>query len=101
MVQPVVIRIVGAPIACKEGFQDRWRETAQWAARQLQARYGAAVQVEYFDLFDADCPPLPPDASLPVVFANDEVVSNGGKISIPAIRSCLEGMGIKPVPSDG
>jgi hypothetical protein len=27
---PVVIHIIGAPIACAEGFKDAWRETAGW-----------------------------------------------------------------------
>jgi hypothetical protein len=48
------------------------------------------VQVEYFDLFDPLCPDLPENAELPVVFVNNAVVSNGGKISIPLIRKYIE-----------
>lgn len=87
---PVTVQIIGAPIACAEGVKDSWRETAHWAAGQLKTRFGDAVDVRYFDLFDADCPPLPANAQLPVVLVNGEVVSIGGKISIPLIRRKVE-----------
>ncbi len=88
------VQIIGAPVACANGVRDSWRSTAEWAAGQLAQRYGDAVKVDYFDLFDADCPPLPAGAQLPVVLVNGVVVSIGGKISIPAIRRSLEGQGI-------
>ncbi len=91
-----VVRIVGSLVACQEGVKDTWREVAAWAAGQLAARFGSAVQVEYFDLFDPGCPALPPGAELPVVLVNQEVISCGGKISVPAIRKYLEAAGIKP-----
>ncbi len=47
-------------------------------------------------LFDPACPPLPPGAQLPLVFVNGEVLSNGGKISAPAIRRRLEALGLHP-----
>ena len=53
---PVLIQIIGAPIACKEGVKDTWREVAGWAEGQLKARFGDAVQVKYYDLFDARLP---------------------------------------------
>ncbi len=90
-----VIRIVGAPVACKEGTKDTWREVAAWAEGQLTARFGSAVQVKYYDLFDPDCPALPSGSELPVVIVNQEVISCGGKISVPAIRKYLESAGIK------
>jgi hypothetical protein len=93
MTPPIVVQIVGAPIACAEGVKDAWRETALWAANQLKARFGDKVQVDYFDLFDPACPPLPSGAQLPVVLVNAEVLSIGGKISVPAIRKRLETMG--------
>ena len=37
MSQQAVVQIIGAPIACTEGYKDAWRETAQWAADQLAA----------------------------------------------------------------
>jgi disulfide oxidoreductase YuzD len=95
MMFPIVIQIVGAPVACADGVKDAWRETAIWAADQLKARYGDNVQVEYFDLFDPACPPLPPDAQLPLVLVNAELLSSGGKISLPAIRKRLEAFGLK------
>jgi disulfide oxidoreductase YuzD len=96
MTTPAVVRIVGAPIACAEGVKDSWRELAMWFADKLQQRYGEAVQVQYFDLFDPGCPPLPPDAQLPLVLINDELISRGQKISLPAIRVHLEEMGLRP-----
>jgi hypothetical protein len=89
-----LLQIIGAPIACKEGVKDSWREVAEWAAEQLKARFGESVQVQYYDLFDANCPPIPTDAQLPLVLVNAEVLSSGGKISIPAIRKRIEMLGI-------
>jgi len=89
-----VVQIIGAPIACSEGYKDDWRETAQWAAGQLAAKFGDAVSVEYFDLFEAACPALPPNAQLPLVLINNEVLINGGKISIPLIRRRLVELGV-------
>lgn len=90
MSEPCLVQIVGVPIACDEGIKDSWRETANWAARQLRQRFGEAVRVEYYDLFDPNCPSLPPDVQLPLVMVNDEVVTSGGKISMPVIRKRLE-----------
>ena len=47
-----------------------------------------------FDLFDPGCPPLPPNAQLPLVLVNGDVVSNGGKISLPVIRKRLKTLDI-------
>lgn len=90
MSKVITVQIVGAPIACEGGVKDSWRETAKWAEGQLKARFGEAVEVRYYDLFDADCPPLPPDAQLPLVLVEGNVVSSGGKISIPIIRRRVE-----------
>jgi hypothetical protein len=94
MAPTVTVEIVGTPVACAEGVKDTWREVAQYAARQLAGRYGEAVSVRYYDLLDEDCPPLPPDAQLPLVMVRGEVVSSGGKVSVPAIRRKLEGLGV-------
>lgn len=90
MSQPVLVQIIGAPIACADGVKDSWRETAHWAAGQLKIRFGDMVETKYFDLFEADCPSLPVNAQLPVVLVNSGVVSIGGKISIPLIRRKVE-----------
>jgi disulfide oxidoreductase YuzD len=90
MKEPVIVVIVGAPIACADGIKDTWREVAAWTEGQLKNRFDDQVQVEYFDLFDPLCPDLPENAELPVVFVNNAVVSNGGKISIPLIRKYIE-----------
>lgn len=96
MEPPVVVQIIGAPVACAEGVKDTWREVAAWAAGQLAGRFGEAIRVEYFNLFDPACPPLPPGAQLPLVLVNGETLSSGGKVSVPAIRRRLEALGIVP-----
>ena len=88
--QTIIVQIIGAPIACKEGVKDSWRVVAKWAIGQLKGHFGEAVEARYFDLFDADCPPIPAGAQLPLVLINGEVVSSGGKISVPAIRRKIE-----------
>lgn len=93
----IVVHITAAPVACSEGMKDTWREVAMWTARQLRARFGDVVRVEYHDLFDPDCPPLPPGAQLPLVTVNGQVLASGGKISMPAIRKHLEGLGLGTV----
>jgi hypothetical protein len=87
---PVRVQIIGAPIACKDGVKDSWREVAKWAADQLKGHFGEAVDPRYYDLFDADCPPVPVNAQLPLVLINGEVSISGGKISIPVIRRKIE-----------
>ncbi len=90
MSQPVLVQIIGAPIACKEGVKDSWRDVARWTEGQLKGHFGEAVQVKYYDLFDADCPPMPSGAQLPLVLVNSEVTINGGKISVPVLRRKIE-----------
>lgn len=90
-----LVQIVGAPVACAEGVQETWRTLAGWAAGKLAARFGTQVEVHYFDLFDAGCPPVPPGAQLPLVLVNGEVLSSGSKISVPAIRRRLEAAGLE------
>jgi hypothetical protein len=91
--ETAIIHIIGAPIACAEGVKDTWREVAGWAAVQLYNRFGTAVHVQYFDLFDPDCPILPQDVQLPLVLVNGQVLASGGKISVPVIRRHLESQG--------
>ena len=90
MSKPILVKIVGAPVACKDGIKETWREVAGWAAGQLRSRYGESVRVQYYDLFDPACPILPPDSQLPVVFVDEVLISSGGKISIPVIRRKIE-----------
>lgn len=88
----VLVQIIGAPIACKGGVKDSWRVVAAWSAGQLAARFGDGVRVKYFDMFEPECPSLPEGAQLSLVLVNSMVVSSGEKISIPAIRRCIEGI---------
>ena len=89
------VQIIGAPVVCSEGYIDTWREVAEWASEQLKALYGDSVKVAYFDLFDPACPALPSNAQLPLVLINNQLVINGGKISIPLIRKRLLEMGVE------
>jgi hypothetical protein len=100
MTEPISVQIVGAPIACQEGVKDTWRQVAEWAARQLAAIYGGAVNTTYYDLFDSDCPKIPEDAQLPVVLVDGRVIIAGGKISIPIIRRYLDEMYINALHSN-
>ena len=88
--QTIIVQIIGAPIACKDGVKDSWRDVAKWAIGQLKGHFGDAVDARYFDLFEADCPSLPKDAQLPLVMVNGEVISSGGKIAIPLIRRKIQ-----------
>jgi hypothetical protein len=90
MSTPIIVQIVGAPVACTTGVKDTWREVARLAQTQFQHRFGAKVQVAYFDLFDPACPPVPPKAQLPLVIIEGQLFSSGGKISLPAIRKQVE-----------
>ncbi len=96
MSTPAAVQIIGAPVACADGVKETWRAVTEWAAGQLAGRYGEAVRVHYFDFLDPACPPLPPGAQLPLVLVDGEVLTSGGKISIPAICRRLEARGILP-----
>lgn len=86
-----VVQIIGAPIACSQGYEDAWREMAEWIAGELHDQFGDSVKVIYFDLFDPNCPELPPNACLPVVFIDNEMINNDdGRISFPAIKKRLQ-----------
>jgi hypothetical protein len=83
------VQIIAVPVACTEGVKNTWRDVAEWANIQLRSRFGDTVSTEYFDLFDQGCPAIPPDAQLPMVLVDGQLLSSGGKISIPAIRKKL------------
>jgi disulfide oxidoreductase YuzD len=93
MNKTIIVKIIGAPIACKDGIKDSWRKVAVWVAGQLKARFGDKVKVEYFDLFNPNCPTIPPDSQLPIVLIDDMLVSSGGKISLPLICKKIEELG--------
>ena len=94
MAASVQVQIVGAPVACADGVKDSWRDVANWVSQQLAAHFGDSVSVIYFDLFDPDCPSLPPNVHLPVVMVESSLLSAGGKISVPRIRKHLEALGL-------
>ena len=97
MPEEIIVQIIGAPVACAAGTTDPWQGIAAWTGEQLRQRFGAAVRVAYYDLFDPACPAIPTAAQLPLVLLNGAVLSSGGKVSIPLIRRQLEAIGIRPV----
>ncbi len=84
------VEIIGAPVVCKEGLKETWREVSDWTAARLKTYFGDQVRVHYYDLFDPTCPAIPLEGQLPVVFIDGKVISCGGKISIPLIRKKIE-----------
>ena len=96
MSEPASIQIIGAPVACADGVKDTWRDLAGWMGGKLRARYGTAVTIAYYDLFDPNCPTLPPDTQLPLVLVNGQVLTSGGKLSMPTIRHHLDALGVQP-----
>ena len=106
MALPVHVRIIGVPGACAKGTSEPWREIAHWAAKQLAARFGDQVVVEYYDLFSSEMDHLPEalalvqrgEAGVPLVFVGGNLLSAGGKVSVPAIRQALEALGLEAQP---
>ncbi|MBP7044716.1 MAG: hypothetical protein KBE23_18320 [Chloroflexi bacterium] len=96
MSKPASIQIIGSPVACADGVKETWRDLAGWIGGKLRGQYGTAVTFTYYDLFDPDCPPLPPNTQLPLVLVNGDVVTSGGKLSMPAIRRHLDALGVQP-----
>jgi len=90
----VLIQITASLIACSQGMRDDWRDLSEWLRSKMTVLYGDQVEVKYFDIFDPDCPSLPPGAKLPVVRINEEILSMGGKISMTLIRKKIESLGI-------
>ena len=103
---PVRVRIVGLPGACAHGITEPWRDVARWVARQLTARFGEQVVVEYYDLFSPEMDRFPEtlalvqrgEAGVPLVFVGDRLLSAGGKVSVPAIRQALQALGLSAQP---
>ncbi len=100
MTEPINVQIIGAPIACRDGVKDAWRQVADWAEKQLRVHYGDMVCTEYFNLFDPNCPSLPEGAQLPVVLVDGRIVISGEKISLPVIRKYLDRLGVKAIHSN-
>ena len=86
----IKVQIIGTLVACQQDVKDTWRDLASYVNRQLHARFHEDVVVEYFDLFEKDCPSFPRDAQIPVILIDGELFSSGGKISVPLIRSFIE-----------
>lgn len=93
MSEPIVVTIVGAPVACVDGIKDSWREVAAWVAGQLERNFGKSVEVVYYDLFEPACPAIPQNAQLPLVLVGGEILTSGQKISVPVIRKFIEARG--------
>lgn len=102
MMRPVRVTVVGAPVACGAEMKDTRWELSWWISRQLRVRYGDAVELDRRDLFDPGCPPISEGVKLPLVLVNEEVLSSGGKLSVPRIRQAVEDLGVAAaVPESG
>jgi len=95
------VRIIGVPSRCPTGLEP-WRAIAGWVQKQLTARFGDQVVVEYYDLFSPEMDRFPEMLALvqrggggvPLVLIGEEILSSGGKVSVPAIRRALEARGL-------
>ena len=100
MDDPIAVRIFGVPVACGDVVADQWRHIADWTRRQLVRQFGGQVTVEYYDLFSPEMDRFPEVLALvreggskvPLVYVDDELISSGGKVSVPAIRRKLEAL---------
>lgn len=90
MSKEILIQVIGSPVACEDGFKESWRDVTEWSAEKLKPRFGDKAHVQYFDLFDPQCPAFPRDAQLPVVLVDGDLLSSGGKISMSLIRKRIE-----------
>lgn len=80
MKERITVQMIGAPIGvCSGKVEDAWRNAAQLVAHQLEHYFGDQIEVQYFDLLDANCPTLPPNTQLPLVLVEGHVLSSGGK----------------------
>lgn len=86
----IKIQIIGTQVACKEGLKDTWRDVAAFAKSQLQLHFKDEVEINYYDLFDRQCPTFPKEAQIPIVMVDDELFSAGGKIDIPKLKNYLK-----------
>lgn len=86
----IKVEIIASPIACEEGIRDDWRDLSKWLSSKLDVIYGNLVTVQYFDIFDSNCPPLPPQAQLPIIKVGEQVLSMGEKLSMPRIREQID-----------
>ncbi len=86
----VKIQIIGTQVACHQEIKDSWREMSGYVKSQLQTHFPENVDLEYYDLFDKNCPSIPTDARIPIVIINDKVFSSGEKISVLLIKAYLQ-----------
>jgi len=100
MENPIPVRIFGVRVACGDGSTDTWRQITDWTRRQLVRRFNERVTVAYYDLFSPEIDRFPEVLALvrdgrgqvPLVYVGDELLSWGGKVSVPAIRRRIEEM---------
>ncbi|HHY76237.1 MAG TPA: hypothetical protein GX500_05605 [Firmicutes bacterium] len=99
MADAITVRIFGVPVVCSEGVADLWRNVANQAQGQLARRFGERVVVEYYDLMSPEMDRFPEvlaqissGAQVPLVYVNGELLSQGGKVSVPAIAKHISNL---------
>ncbi len=83
--------------------QDGWREAARWLNRALERRCPGRFTVCYHDLLSSDMNRFSEvmdllreqDPSVPLVFVDGHLVSQGRKLSLGVIERYLEGRGTR------
>ena len=91
------VLVVGVPSAATCPPEKTWRSAAGVVAQRLHARFGAAVNVEYVDLFSSEMADHPDVETLvasdglipPVVMVAGALSSSGGKLNLSAIERAV------------
>jgi hypothetical protein len=95
-VSEYIVHIIGAPVACAEGVKETWRDLAGWIGGEIA---GAVWHGRFHHLLRPLRPQLPAPAArcqLPLVLVNGDVLTSGGKLSMPVIRRHLDALGVQP-----
>jgi len=106
MADIITVRIFGVPMACSEGITDVWRNVTNQARGQLVRRFGDRIVEEYYDLMSPDMDRFPEvladisaGAQVPLVYVDGELLSQGGKISVPSIAKRISSLlAVEPNP---
>ncbi len=97
----VAVRVFAAPMAACGGSGETWESAAVALGKRLQRRFGQIVSVEFVELFSPRSFEFPAvlarveaGARLPLVTIGEDVISEGGKLSEPAVARALVERGL-------
>lgn len=97
MTKPILIEIFTIPQASCDPNKSNWRQVAQMVNRQLQTKFGEAVDVrhiefisgEWFAHTKAQKMLVSGDVNFPFVLVNGETACSEKKINIPKITKAI------------